>query len=98
MSERKTLPEELEALIKDGTLRAVGDGDYAIDALTHREREGTGWGTVTYTLEVGEDDDGRPLYEIREETGESGGDVLVSTNDADDAASWISGMIEEMEE
>lgn len=91
------LPVEIEALLQAGALRRVSDSEFVIDTLQHRVRTWMGWNTVSYELRIEEDDDGRPLYEIAEQTEELGEEIVLSSADADDAAFWVTDQIEEKE-
>jgi len=91
------LPPELQALVDTEILRRIDENEFSIDALSHRTRTGGGWADVTYVLRIEEDDEGQPQFEITEETEDMGGDVVVCSTDADEAAYWITEQIEEKE-
>lgn len=71
--------------------------DFAIDALWHRQRTWMGWTPVFYSLRIEEDDEGQPLFEIAEQTESYGEEIVVSSPDPDEAASWITESIEEQD-
>jgi hypothetical protein len=80
----------LQALVDNQTLRhSSSDGgihEYVIDAFRHRELTGLGWQTVVYCLTIDEE---TGEYEITEESEYQGGDVVLSTDSADEVVSWI---------
>jgi hypothetical protein len=88
------LPPELQDLLNAGTLRRSTENTFAIDALRHRERTWLGWSIVTYELRIDVGDDEQNWYEIAEETMEIGEDIVLATTDADEAASWITELID----
>jgi hypothetical protein len=49
---------------------------------------------LSYTLLIDEDEQGRPQYEIVEGTREHGDDTVVCTPDTDEAACWITDLLD----
>ena len=94
----RELPSEIRELVEDGTLRRLDDDEFAIDALQHRQRTWMGWNIVYYTLRIDEDDDGRTMFEVVEETEYLGGDTVVYSGDPDEVESWIRQLISEKDE
>jgi hypothetical protein len=98
METTRKLPLEIQELLDAGTIRDCGDDEFVIDSLRHRTRTGYGWDTVIYVLRIEDDDEGKPSYDVIEQTESYGEDVIESYESADEAAYWITNSIEEMEE
>ena len=93
MAQARELPVELRELLDEGMIRPVGEDEFAIDALRHRERTWMGWNSDYYTLEIEGDDDGHALFLINEETEYLGGDIIETSTDPDEIAYWIREMV-----
>ncbi len=97
MEGTRTFASEIQELLDSGVLRPSAD-DLVIDTLAHRSRQGTGFHTLIYFLRLEVYEEGRITYEIVESSRESGDDVVLSTDDPDEAANGITNLINEMKE
>jgi len=95
--EASMLPQDLQTLLDSEVLRRVSGIEFVIDELRHQTRTWMGWNVVIYALRVEDGDEGRPLFEIVEETESLGEDIVLSSADSDEAAFWITEHIREKE-